>query len=331
MQFTTPVGLGKDGLDIGHRSRIMLLGSCFAQNIGERLLRHKFNVCCNPFGIIYNPLSIATVLQRIVSGKLFDEQSPELVEHGGKWHSALHHGDFSRSTKEELLYCINNSLSQAHSCIEEADIITITLGTAYVYERQSDGCVVSNCHKLPANNFSRRLLSVEEIVECLGGAMGEIAGRNPKVKFLFTVSPIRHLRDGAHDNQLSKAALLIAADRLQAKFPGCTAYFPAYEIMMDELRDYRFYAEDMAHPSPVAVEYIWQRFCEQHITKESIALGRTVEEVMRAMEHRPFDADSSAYKRFIEDTIKKIASIEEQHPYLDFEKEIEQCNTLLNR
>ena len=168
-------------------------------------------------------------------------------------------------------------------------------------------------------------------MECLGGAMGEIAERNPKVKFLFTVSPIRHLRDGAHDNQLSKAALLIAADRLQAKFPGCTAYFPAYEIMMDELRDYRFYAEDMAHPSPVAVEYIWQRFCEQHITKESIALGRTVEEVMRAMEHRPLDAGSSAYKRFIEDTIKKIASIEEQHPYLDFEKEIEQCNTLLNR
>ena len=331
MQFTTPVELGKQSLNIGHRSNTLLLGSCFAQNIGQRLLGCKFNICCNPFGIIYNPLSIATVLKRVISGEAFHEQSPELVECGEKWHSILHHGDFSRRTKSELVDTINHSLQQAHKMIKTADAVAITFGTAYAYERKSDGLVVSNCHKLPASTFSRRLLSIEEIVDKMSEAIHCIKELRPDVKFLFTVSPIRHLRDGAHDNQLSKATLLLAVEKLRTLFPENIIYFPAYEIMMDELRDYRFYAEDMTHPSPVAVEYIWQKFCELHLTSESISLNRAIEEIVRGVSHRPFDAGSNAYKNFISNIIEKIEKIKESHPYLDFEKEINLCNTLLNR
>ncbi|MBQ8271227.1 MAG: GSCFA domain-containing protein [Bacteroidaceae bacterium] len=331
MQFTTPVELGKQSLNIGHRSNILLLGSCFAQNIGKRLLDCKFNICCNPFGIIYNPLSIATVLQRIISGEPFDEQSPELVECNEKWHSILHHGDFSRRTKSEIVGAINHSLQQAHKQIQQADIVTITFGTAYAYERRSDGLVVSNCHKLTASTFRRRLLSIEEITDRMSEAVRSIKELRPNVRFLFTVSPIRHLRDGAYDNQLSKATLLLSVEKLRTLFPEDIIYFPAYEIMMDELRDYRFYAEDMTHPSYVAIEYIWQKFSGLHLTSESLSLNRAIEEIERGVAHRPFDAGSNAYKNFISNIVEKIEKIKGNHPYLDFEKEIKLCNTLLNR
>ncbi len=331
MQLTTPVEIVKNGLKIEHKSKLMLLGSCFAQNIGLRLQEYKFNVCCNPFGIVYNPLSIATILQRIVSGELFSAGSPEIFESAERWHSILHHSDFSRKTKEDFLANINDSLAAAHNLIKESDVIIITFGTAYAYERASDGAVVSNCHKLPASTFNRRLLRTEEIVEKMSRAINEITALRPEVKFIFTVSPIRHLRDGAHDNQLSKATLLIATEELQKRFHGRCNYFPSYEIMMDELRDYRFYAEDMTHPSPLAVEYIWEKFATQHITEESLTLNHSIKDVMRGLAHRPFDPESKGYKKFVGDIMQKIAQIKEKHPYLDFEKEEEKCNTLLNK
>ena len=330
MIFTTPVSAAKSDVEITHKSNIMLLGSCFAQNIGHRLHACKFNICTNPFGITYNPLSIATILQRIVAGEEFTALSPEVVECGERWHSLLHHSDFSRHTQEELLVSINSSLQEAHRRIQTADVLIITFGTAYVYTRNSDGMVVSNCHKMPANLFTRSLLNIEEITDAMSKALAPIIASTPHVKIIFTVSPIRHLRDGAHDNQLSKATLLLAIEQLQHMFGKNTAYFPSYEIVIDELRDYRFYAEDMAHPSPVAVEYIWEKFAGTYMNTSCRALCQTVEEINRAMAHKPFNATSNAYRDFVSATLKKIDAVTQLHPYLNFEREREQCNTRLN-
>ena len=331
MQLTTPVEARKSFLEITHRESILLLGSCFAQNIGNRLLENKFPACVNPFGTLYNPLSIATALHRIVTGEEFTHSSPEIFESGEKWHSILHHGDYSRSEKSELLVAINESLRKAHEIIRTAGTVILTFGTAYVYVRKSDNCVAGNCHKLPATLFTRKLLSINEIVETTAHCIDEILGINSDARILFTVSPIRHLRDGAHDNQKSKATLLLAIDELQKLYPTCTAYFPAYEIMLDELRDYRFYAEDMAHPSPLAVEYIWERFTACHIAGESNVLCKEIAPITRALAHRPFDERSSGYKEFIGNTLQKIETIKEKHPYIDFEKEIEKCNIQLSK
>lgn len=331
MIFSTPVELPCGILDITHKSRMLLIGSCFAGNIGAALLDRKFNVDVNPFGVQYNPLSIATVLSRIVDGTPFDEDSPELFEHNGKWHSILHHSDFSRGSKEQLIEGINERLQKAHNAIAICDVIIITLGTAYAYTRNSDNSVAGNCHKLPGNCFTRSLLGIEDICDRLQAVMRRIIAINPGVKFMFTVSPIRHLRDGAHDNQKSKATLLLAIDRISGAMPQNTTYFPSYEIMMDELRDYRFYAEDMVHPSATAIEYIWECFGKCYFNSKTENTNKNIEEIVRALAHKPFNASSDSYKEFISGTLKKIETLEEKIPYLDFEKEKEQCNTLLKR
>ena len=331
MLFNTPVELPCGTLEITHKSKLMLIGSCFAGNIGAALLEKKFNVDVNPFGVQYNPLSIATILSRIVDGTPFAENSPELFEHNGKWHSILHHSDFSRDSRRELTECINKRLSAAHNAIGECDTIIITLGTAYAYTRNSDNTVAGNCHKLPGNCFTRSLLGIEDITERMQSVMQHIIALNPGVKFIFTVSPIRHLRDGAHDNQKSKATLLLAIDRITEALPQNTAYFPSYEIMMDELRDYRFYADDMLHPSTKAIEYIWECFDKCYFNEATRKLNTKTTEIARGLAHRPFDPDAAAYKQFVTQLLKKIEDIEKEHPYIDFENEKRQCNTLLNR
>ena len=331
MLFTTTVELPCGTMEISHKSRLMLIGSCFAGNIGAALLDKKFNVDVNPFGVQYNPLSIATVLSRIVDGTPFTDDSPELFEHNGKWHSILHHSDFSRDSKAELIEGINQRLMKTHNTIGVCDTIIITLGTAYAYTRNSDNLVVGNCHKLPGNCFTRSLLGIEEIIERLQNVMQRIIAQNSNIKFIFTVSPIRHLRDGAHDNQKSKATLLLAIDRITEALPQNTAYFPSYEIMMDELRDYRFYADDMLHPSTKAIEYIWERFDKCYFNEATRLLNTRTAEIARGLAHRPFDPSATAYKQFITQLQQKIEAIEKEHPYIDFENEKRQCNTLLNR
>ena len=331
MFFTTPVELPCGTLEISHKSKLMLIGSCFANNIGTALLDRKFNVDVNPFGAQYNPLSITTVLSRIVDKALFDNNSPELFEHNGKWHSILHHSDFSRNSKEALIESINERLSDAHNTIKRCDTIIITLGTAYAYTRNSDNAVVGNCHKLPGCYFTRSLLEIEEIVSSFSHIMQRIIAMNSKAKFIFTVSPIRHLRDGAHDNQKSKATLLLAIDRITQAFPDNVTYFPSYEIMMDELRDYRFYADDMLHPSTKAIEYIWECFDKCYFSEATRALNTKNREIARGLAHRPFDPESDTYREFITQLLQKIEIIEKEHPYIDFKNEKRQCNTLLNR
>ncbi len=328
MRFSTPIEISQK-TTITHKSEIMLLGSCFVQNIGGKLRELRFKADVNPFGILYNPLSISAAIKRITAGEKFHSLSPELLFHNEQWHSMLHHSDFSHRDKEQTIQLINDRLSAAHNRLPSLDVLVITLGTAYAYKM--DGKTVGNCHKLPAKNFERCLLSVDETVEELGNTIKILTELRPNLKILFTVSPIRHLRDGAHANQLSKATLLLAVDKLCNMLPGNCEYFPAYEIVLDELRDYRFYAEDMTHPSSVATEYIWERFSDFCFDRTEQMLNKEITEIVRAMSHRPFDEESAAYHTFIENVHKKITNIIEKHPYIDFEKDLSRCNTLLNR
>ena len=251
MKLQTLVDIAPSPWKIGYDDQILLLGSCFADEIGDQMAQRYLQVTCNPFGTLYNPLSIAQALnlQSSISNL-------QLINHDGLWHSMAHHGSFSRPTKEEAEQAVRASIDTMQQALAEATVIIVTFGTAWVYEMS--GAIIANCHKLPENRFTRRRLSVDEIV----AAWRPILDRYPDKHWLFTVSPIRHIRDGLHENQLSKATLLQAIECLTAE----AVYFPSFEIMLDELRDYRFYADDLVHPSNLAVNYIWERFVDTFCT-----------------------------------------------------------------
>ncbi|MBR5893576.1 MAG: GSCFA domain-containing protein [Bacteroidaceae bacterium] len=331
MRFTTRVQLPTDTIHITHSTQIMLLGSCFVQNIGERMQGCKLSVDVNPFGVLYNPFSIAAALRRIVSGEPYGSSSPEFFEYNGCWHSMMHHSAFSRGSREEAVEAANGRLLAAHRRFGELDVLMLTFGTAYVYRSAADGSVVGNCHKLPQKMFVRELLTVDAIVGEMSTVIGQMLAARPTLKILLTVSPIRHLRDGAHDNQISKATLLLAVEELRRRFPGNTFYFPSYEIVLDELRDYRFFADDMVHPSTVAVEYLWECFAECYFDTGTKRLNDAVDGIMRALAHRPADAASERHKAFLQKTVEKMVALKKENPVLDFEKEIQQCNILLEK
>ena len=327
MRLNIPVELPKREFEITHSTTQMILGSCFAENIGKRLAACKFPVTLNPFGILYNPLSIATALDRIIERKTFTEDSPELVYWGEQWHSMLHHGDFSRREKNDTLAAVNNSLRTAGEKLDKLDLLTLTFGTAYVYRLKESGMVVGNCHKIPGNEFTRTLLTPSEAVEALTPTFERLLKINPQMKILLTVSPIRHIRDGAHGNQVSKAVLMLTIEELRKAFPEKVFYFPAYEIVLDELRDYRFYDEDMVHPSTTAVNYIWECFRSTYLNEETNNIVVQLEEINRALAHRPFDEKSQAHANFKQKLLLKIESVKEKYPFFDFTNELKQCRT----
>lgn len=263
MKLQTIVDIKPSEWKIGYEDKILLVGSCFADSIGQMMAQRELNVTCNPFGTLYNPLSIAQAINAKIS-KCENEKIP-LIYHDGLWHSMAHHGAFSRPTREEAEEAVRQSIQNMQRALEEATVVIITFGTAWVYQMANDqsqitnDSVVANCHKMPEQWFTRRRLTVDEIVR----TWMLITARYPDKHWLFTVSPIRHIRDGLHENQLSKATLLMAVEQLNH------AYFPSYEIMLDELRDYRFYADDLVHPSQMAVEYIWERFIEAYCTPQT--------------------------------------------------------------
>ena len=257
LKLQTKVECGKSPVKLSYSEGIVLLGSCFADNIGARMSDAGFDVCVNPFGTLYNPVSVCNAAERLESGALFTES--DCVEMGagaGLICSFHHHTSFARRTAAEFLEAANASLAAARESWRKAGLVILTLGTAYCFKHLESGLVVSNCLKRPAREFSRERLSIEEVKSLLSG----LTARFPDKRFILTVSPIRHMADGAHANQLSKGILLIAADSVTDG--ERIVYYPAYEIVMDELRDYRFYAEDMVHPSAQAVDYLWERFCD---------------------------------------------------------------------
>ena len=297
MKLYTSVDIVPAARQIGYGDKILLLGSCFADNIGAKFAEHYFQATINPFGTLYNPASIAAAITNVGNS--------QLVEHNGLWHSMMHHGAFSDKDKEEVLTRCEQSRALLQRALMEASTVVVTFGTAWVYEME--GQVVANCHKLPANRFTRRCLTVNEIVEM----WQPIVASMPDKHWIFTVSPIRHVKDGLHANQISKAILLQAVDILGQ------SYFPSYEIMMDELRDYRFYAEDMVHPSAVAVEYIWQRFVDTYMNKDTQSEMRVLNQLWRDNQHRMLHPDTDEARTFLQRLAERKAQLQQRYPWIE--------------
>ncbi|RGN31191.1 GSCFA domain-containing protein [Bacteroides oleiciplenus] len=327
MNFLTPVEL-PSGLPLLTQSdELLLMGSCFATNMGALLADAKFRPDINPFGVLYNPLSVSAALREVAAGRIYTEE--DLFFFRECWHSPMHHGDFSSPSAEEALQRINTRLQAAHARIHQLECLLLTFGTSWVYEQTEH--IVANCHKQPESVFTRRQLSVQEIVSDYTSLFSGLIARNPKLKVIFTVSPIRHVRDGMHANQLSKATLLLAIDQLQATFPEHVFYFPAYELLLDELRDYRFYADDMVHPSPQAVRYVWEKFVQTCLSEDALEIMQESENINKALSHKPFHPESDGYKRFLGQIVLKIDRLNKKYPYLDFQNEKEICHIRLKQ
>jgi len=326
MEFRTLVELPKKELSITYSDKILLLGSCFAENIGNLLVNNKFNCEINPFGVLYNPLSIGNGLRLLDNKKTFVDT--DLFEYKGLYHSFMHHGSFSASSPVQCLENINSCMELSIRQFSELNYLLITFGTAYVYEYKQTGMVVANCHKLPDSAFTRRLLSVEQIMDVYIPLISGMLKNRPHLKILFSVSPIRHIKDGMHGNQLSKAVLLLAIDALKERFSQNVFYFPSYELVVDELRDYRFYADDMLHPSSMAVNYLWESFGNCYFSKETKQIMKEWGEISKALQHKPFHPGSEQHKYFLSQSVLKIKQLKEKCPFLDVEKEIELCRIL---
>lgn len=315
MKFTTEINIPTSSWGISHKDSLMALGSCFAENIGSKLKTNRFQTDLNPFGVLYNPDSLETGIRRLLNPQPFE--SKDLFQHEGLFHSYAHHSQFSAADQSICLDNINQRLFISSDRIQkETTRLLITFGSAYVYRLKNNGEVVSNCHKMPDKLFTRERLSVQSIVLHWKDLLENLCDKNPNLKIIFTVSPIRHWKEGANANQLSKATLLLAVNEIVQLFPDNASYFPAYEIMLDELRDYRFYKADMIHPSELAIDYIWKRFSDTYFSKETQITIKQIGEVNKALQHRPFNSLSGAYKQFLTQTLLKMERLHEKSPYL---------------
>ncbi len=319
-KFHTIVDIPAFSDQTGYSKKNMFMGSCFTENIGNRMAVLKYNVDINPFGILYNPVSVANGLRILLDKKVFT--SEDLVESDGLWHSFFHHGRFSSPNKKETLEIINNRIKSSADFLKSADFLFITFGTAWVYKYKKTGQTVSNCHKIPASEFERDRLSVDEIVREYKELFTKIRKINSSFRVVFTVSPIRHWKDGAIENQRSKAILLLAIDKLIGELGhDFCSYFPAYEIVMDELRDYRFYAPDMLHISEVAIDYIWENFENSLIDSESRLIAKKVDKIVKAANHNPLHGDTDEYYQFLEKMHEKALQLEQNNEHLDLTPE----------
>jgi hypothetical protein len=311
--FTTTVNIPPSAKKIDHNSKLITLGSCFSENIGQKLADSCFLVESNPFGVLYNPVSIKNSLIDLLTEKKYTEA--DLFQNGSLWSSFSHSTLFSEIIQEICLQRINSRLESSAEMLREADFILITFGTAWLYELKEDGRVVANCHKLPADQFIRRRLSVEEIVKDYADLLIKVKAVNPGIEVIFSVSPVRHWKDGAHENNISKGILHLAIDKLLGQF-DFLHYFPAYEIQMDELRDYRFYAEDMLHPSDQAVKYIWERFSSTYFSGETISINKKIEKYCNMLNHRPIHQYSNESLIFNKKVEAEKSALLESYPFL---------------
>ncbi len=303
---------------INHHKSSLCLGSCFAEHMGKRLSKYQFPILINPFGILYNPISIADQLKRVLEEEHY--KAGELFEQQGLWHHFLFHSRFSGRNKSQTLSTMNEQLQQTGLFLKQANQLIITLGTARVFIDKRKQEIVANCHKLPANHFERKLLTVEECSSALAPVFEKIKIKNPNLNIILTVSPIRHTRDGLLENQQSKSTLLLTCTSLQKQY-DYVHYFPAWEIMMDDLRDYRFYDSDMIHPNETAIDYIWNYFKAGLISEDTIALMGKLDKIIQASQHRPFQVESDAHQFFLRKQLEEIEKINQAFPFLKFEKE----------
>ena len=311
-------------IKIKHTDKLLLVGSCFTEQIGRKLAGHKFDVLENPNGILFNPFSIAKAVISYVSRKLYTED--EVFYYNELWASKEHHTKFSSIEKEATIKSINKSQQIAIKFIKSADWILLTLGSAFVYEwkdilpNENYDNVAANCHKIPTDKFNRRLTEPEEIKTILQKMETVVRAINPSVKFIYTISPVRHLREGFVENNRSKAALIQAVHSLINE--SSTFYFSAYELVIDDLRDYRFFAEDLIHPNYAATNYVWEKFIPAAIDETSQQLMEKINEINAAMSHIAFNPTSVAHKKFMQVNLEKTLSLQESFPYINFEKEI---------
>ena len=316
MQFTTKIPIPKSNHPIDYDSKIISLGSCFAVNIAEKFNYFKFQNAVNPFGILFHPLAIHEVVRRAVEEDFFKES--ELFFHNERWHCFDVHSDLSQSNKEDLLLHLNQSLSALQSQIKTASHLLITYGTAWVYRDKTSHKIVANCHKVPQAQFEKQLLPAAQIEAAIADTVNLLLAVNPNLNIVLTVSPVRHLKDGFVQNQQSKANLIIGIHQTINGQPSTINYFPSYEIMMDELRDYRFYAADMIHPNQTAIDYIWERFVESNISVNSIQIMNEVDSIQKGLLHRPFHSDSKSHQKFLMQLNQRITQLQEKLPDITF-------------
>lgn len=315
MQFTTRIPIAQSNHPIDYNSRVVCLGSCFAVNIGQKFDYFKFRNTANPFGILFSPVALEKCISFAVSKHAFTEA--DIFFHNERWHCFDAHSDLSHPEKETLLHNFNTAVATMHKALLSATHIIVTLGTAWVYKHLETDSLVANCHKVPQKEFSKHLLSVTEIKDSLQNIITLITQINPQAHITFTISPVRHIKDGFTENQWSKANLIAALHETITEGAKGT-YFPSYEIMMDELRDYRFYAEDMIHPSQTAINYIWERFTEACIDPEAAATMQHVDGIQKALQHRPFNPYSAQHTAFTQKLQQKIEALQKQHPHIIF-------------
>ena len=302
---------------INHQQNLLLIGSCFTEQIGTKLASHKFSVLDNPNGILFNPISITKCISSYIDNKQYSES--DLFYQNECWNSWEHHSRFSHPDKNICLKGINESQSVAHDFFKKADWLLITLGSAFVYQLDND-TVVANCHKVPTDKFVKKLLSVKEVFTNLQKMFDKALTFNPAIKIILTISPVRHLRDGFIENNRSKATLIQAIHELVDKNSNCF-YFPAYELIIDDLRDYRFFAEDMVHPNYAATNYVWEKFIATSIDEPSQQLMKEIAVIVAAKNHKPFNPTSQQHKKFLQTNLEKVKKLQKQFPYLHLKEE----------
>lgn len=314
MNLLTKILLSKSENPIDYSSRLLLLGSCFSENIGAKLEYFKFQRLQNPFGILFHPLAIEKLIQKSVHQEVVTEK--DVFHANEQWHSFDAHSCLSNPSKEKIIDNLNDAIQNTTSQLKKASHIIITLGTAWVYRNNASEKVVANCHKVPQVNFNKELLSVDDVKQSLERTIEMVRSINPAAQCIFTVSPVRHLKDGFVENQLSKSHLISAIHKVLED--NKIIYFPSYELMMDELRDYRFYAKDMIHPNEVAIDYIWERFCEVWIDDSITRVMKNVDEIQRGLKHRPFNPVGEAHQKFLTSLSNKIFRIQKEYPFMEF-------------
>ena len=311
MTFRTQIPIeNKSNNLLDHKSKVLLFGSCFTENIGAKLNYFKFHNSINPFGILFHPKAIEKLITNAINKKKNTEK--DVFLHNERWHSFDAHSALSSSSKDELITTLNSGINSTHQFINSSTHIIITLGTSWIYRFIENDSIVANCHKIPQKKFLKQLLSVDEIIGSLEAIVSLIKSVNPKTEIIFTVSPVRHLKDGFIENMHSKAHLLSAIHQV-IEPRNQTHYFPSYEIMMDELRDYRFYKNDMIHPNETAINYIWQQFKNTWIDEKSIDLMTQIDTIQKGLSHRPFNENSTQHQQFVGDLQLKINKLQTQY------------------
>lgn len=313
MNLITKVTIPKSTNTITYNSKLVLLGSCFSENMGSKFEYLKFQSAINPFGIIFNPISNENLIRRAVLDFKFSEK--DIFFHDGFWKCYEVHSHLNLENKIEYLSYLNQLVHDFKIKITQASHVLITYGTSWVYRHSTSNRIVANCHKVAQNQFTKELLSIETIEKAIQNSVNLISSINSSCTFIFTISPVRHLKDGFVENQISKAHLIAAVHKF--KLQNCT-YFPSYEIMMDELRDYRFYADDLLHPSQTAINYIWERFSETYFTNQTLAIAHEIDTIQKALAHRPVNINSEKHQQFLANLEAKKIKLSADYPQINF-------------